>query len=92
MELLTYRIEVRSHLLASGLSIALAKHGKQPPVSFDGGASRFGAAADAVMDGLHVAQARQGGLQDAISRGVGDGAVEVERKSIECLWLVDNQL
>ena len=90
LQVIAYGEQMPVHLITRSLGITATKHCQQPPVSLDSGPGRFRTAAVPIVDGLHLAEAGEGGLQHAILGGIGNSVVEGERELIELVRLVDD--
>ena len=90
LQVTAYRVQVLAHLLTGSFGITPTKYPQQPPMALNGGLGRFPTAAISVVDGLHLTEAGQGGLQHAVPGCLGDCVVKRERQLVELVGLVDD--
>ena len=90
LQVAAYRIQVLVHLFTSSLGITATKYRQQPPMTLNGGLGRCATAAISVVDGLHLTEAGQSGLQHAVPGCLSDCIVKRERQLIELVRLVDH--
>ena len=91
LQLSTHRKQMPTHLLTRPIGITPTKHVQQRPMPLHRSPGGCRTAAVTVVNGLHPAQAGEGGLQYPVPGCLGDCVVESQCELIELVRLV-NQL